>query len=99
VPLFVPYDEWHFRVSIDERMMALESGSLKKHFNSPARFCAAGEEREAWGQNHCAPATSLAFWKGISSFCSVSIPSRSLLAVLASYQLREQATLARTLLG
>ena len=70
----------------------------KNHFNSPARFCAAGEEREARGQNHCAPATSLAFWKGISSFCSVSIPSRSLLAVLASYQLREQATLARTLL-
>ena len=58
-------------------MMTLESGLLNV-FSFHARFCAAGEEREARGQNHCAPATSLAFWKGISSFSSASsIPSHS----------------------
>jgi hypothetical protein len=48
-------------------------------FFSPARFCAAGEEREARGQNHCAPATRLAFWKGISSF-SICVNSLTFLS-------------------
>jgi hypothetical protein len=77
--------------------MTLESGSLRKLKNSfsPARFCAAGKEREARGQNHCAPATSLAFWKGISSFCSdASIPS-----LVRSSPFRLTASDARTHLG
>jgi hypothetical protein len=67
-------------------------------FFPPVRFCAAGEEREARGQNHCAPATRLAFWKGISSFSIyASIPSHS--SRRSIYLAYERASDARTPLG
>ena len=47
----------------------------------------AGEEREARGQNHCAPATGLAFWKG-NPFLFSSPISVALLFVIRSFEFR-----------